>query len=235
VPAPALTQPDLLSIWERGEGARTTRRALALLGGAAPDATAERAAAMPIGRRDAALLDLRVALFGNAFAGITTCPACGEDLELTFDASEVRRRAAEQELLELHIDDDVIDVRLPGTADLAAIEHETSVANGRERLLARCIDRDPASLPQHVVDAIVQAMADADPQADVSLELTCPACEQVWREPFDIVTFLWTELASWARHLLADVHDLASAYGWSESEILCLSPTRRDVYLEMLR
>lgn len=233
--APALTQPELLSIWERGEGARATRRALALLGGAAPDAAAENAASMPIGRRDAALLDFRVALFGSTFAGITSCPACAADIELTFDASEVRRSPTEQDLLELHIDDCIIDVRLPGTRDLIAIEHEMNLAHARDQLLARCIDRDPASLPQHVVDAILQTMAETDPQADVSLELTCPACEQVWREPFDIVTFLWTELASWARHLLADVHELASAYGWSESEILHLSPARRNVYLGMLR
>jgi hypothetical protein len=31
-----------------------------------------------------------------------------------------------------------------------------------------------------------------------------------------------------------DVHALASAYGWSEREILALSDTRRRLYLEMV-
>jgi len=232
VSIPALTQPELLSIWERGEGARTTRRALALLGGT--DSTDD-AASMPVGRRDASLLDLRVALFGSTFAARTSCPACAEEIELTFDAGEVRRGVPEHEVLEVHVDDQKIGVRLPSTADLAAIESCESVEQARRQLLARCLDRDPATLAPHVLAAIVDAMAESDPQADVSLELTCPECSQAWREPFDIVTFLWSELATWARHLLADVHLLASAYAWSESEILRMTPVRRNAYLEMLR
>jgi hypothetical protein len=34
---------------------------------------------------------------------------------------------------------------------------------------------------------------------------------------------------------MLDVHTLASAYGWSESEILSLNPARREFYLEMVR
>jgi hypothetical protein len=34
---------------------------------------------------------------------------------------------------------------------------------------------------------------------------------------------------------LRDVHELASAYGWRESEILALSPQRRQAYLELVR
>jgi hypothetical protein len=37
-----------------------------------------------------------------------------------------------------------------------------------------------------------------------------------------------------ARSLLAEVHSLARAYGWTESEILALSPQRRSTYLEMV-
>jgi hypothetical protein len=36
-----------------------------------------------------------------------------------------------------------------------------------------------------------------------------------------------------ARALLAEVHSLARAYGWTEPEILALSPQRRAAYLEM--
>src|SRR5215203_5344860 len=78
-------------MWERGEGQRPSRRALGLLSGAAPDSTAMELGAMPIGRRDAALLELREQLFGEAFSGVSTCPACGEEIELTFDTHEVRR------------------------------------------------------------------------------------------------------------------------------------------------
>ena len=227
---PALTQPELLSIWERGEGTRATSRALALLGD-----TDSASATWPIGRRDAALLDLRVALFGTTFSARTSCPACAEEIELTFEADEVRRQATTHDVLEVHVDDQHIDVRLPTTSDLAAIEDRDSVEAAREQLLARCLACDPSTLEPHVLAAIVDAMAEADPQADVALELTCPECAQTWREPFDVVTYLWSELASWARHLLEDVHVIACAYGWSERDILQMTPVRRNAYLEMLR
>ena len=37
-----------------------------------------------------------------------------------------------------------------------------------------------------------------------------------------------------AKRLLMDVHLLARAYGWSEAEVLALSPARRRFYLEMV-
>ncbi len=38
-----------------------------------------------------------------------------------------------------------------------------------------------------------------------------------------------------AKRLLSEVHALASAYGWSEREILGLSVARREFYLGMVR
>ena len=45
---------------------------------------------------------------------------------------------------------------------------------------------------------------------------------------------LWAEISARAQHLLREVHLLASAYGWSEQQILELSPTRRASYLRMV-
>ena len=55
-----------------------------------------------------------------------------------------------------------------------------------------------------------------------------------WLEPFDIASFLWTELHAWASRTLYDVHQLAAAYGWSEAECLSLSARRRGYYLELI-
>jgi hypothetical protein len=51
---------------------------------------------------------------------------------------------------------------------------------------------------------------------------------------FDAGSFFWSELGAWARRLLHEIHSLARAYGWSESEILTLSPARRQAYLELI-
>jgi hypothetical protein len=38
----------------------------------------------------------------------------------------------------------------------------------------------------------------------------------------------------WASRLLLEVHALASVYGWSERDVLNLSPRRRRLYLDMV-
>ena len=45
---------------------------------------------------------------------------------------------------------------------------------------------------------------------------------------------LLREVAAAARRLMADIHELASAYGWSEAAIVSMSTARRAAYLEML-
>ena len=108
--------------------------------------------------------------------------------------------------------------------------------------MERCIEAacknaemiDAAALPHDVVEAVGTAMALADPQAEVRIALTCPSCSHQWSSLFDILSFLWGEIEDWARRLMAEVHVLASAYGWSEREIVALSPRRRRMYLEMV-
>jgi hypothetical protein len=51
---------------------------------------------------------------------------------------------------------------------------------------------------------------------------------------FDMPAYFWSEIQMGARRLLQEVHALASAYGWRESEILMLSAARRRAYLEMV-
>ena len=82
--------------------------------------------------------------------------------------------------------------------------------------------------------ALARTVAECDPQADIDLELTCPACGAQWRTPFDITGFLWRELEAWAMRTLRETHLLASAYGWSEADILALSAWRRQHYLDLV-
>jgi len=236
------TAEKLLAIWERGDGERVARKALALLTSALPEASESELAALPVGSRDAALLDLRERLFGTRFTGRTSCPACAEQIELMFDAGEVRRDAATQRGFSMRIGDCDVELRLPSTRDLEAIESCRDLESARAELFARCVESvqrggEPASIDELPADAIELAaarMSELDPQADVAFDVDCPACAHAWREPFDVVTFLWNELDAAARHLLQDIHQIALAYGWSEGEILALSPARRAAYLGML-
>jgi hypothetical protein len=161
---------------------------------------------------------------------------------VTFDAAEVRRDVTRIEAATLSVEGIDVDFRLPNGGDLAVIGSLRDIASARASLLARCVKRAARhgetiaaeALPPRIVQAIAARMAELDPQADVALGIDCPSCAHAWLEPFDVVTFLWSELTAWARRLLGDVHLIASAYGWGESEILGLTPARRNAYLEML-
>jgi hypothetical protein len=93
---------------------------------------------------------------------------------------------------------------------------------------------DPVELPGAVEARLVERIAQADPLADIMLDLTCPNCEQRWQAVFDIGGFFWIEIDNLARRLLRDVHVLARAYGWRESDILAMNAARRQAYLEMV-
>ena len=56
---------------------------------------------------------------------------------------------------------------------------------------------------------------------------------KIWLESLDIGSFVWHELTAWAQRAMDDVHVLARAYGWSESEVLALSAWRRQRYVEL--
>ncbi|RNF86933.1 hypothetical protein [Streptomyces botrytidirepellens] len=129
-------------------------------------------------------------------------------------------------------------------ADLT-VDADDRAARARSLLLARCVvsavragrpvpaDRLPSELPERVRQRLADAAEQADPAADVTLNVACPECGEATRAELDIASYLWTELDSWARDLLLDVHLLATAYGWTEPEILALSPLRRRYYLEL--
>jgi hypothetical protein len=85
------------------------------------------------------------------------------------------------------------------------------------------------------LNAVGERMAQADPLAEILLHFDCPACSHAFDLGLDLAAFLWSELEGRAKRLLRDVHTLASAYGWSEAEVLSLSPARREFYLGMVR
>ena len=210
----------------------------------------------PLGRRDAALLDLHAALFGPALTAATRCPACAEQIDLSLSTEQLRVEApTTAKTGSLSAAGWQVEWRLPTSADLAtagaaaaagaagAADSSRGAAAAQQALLQGCVQRatcngaqvDSAALPSALPDALVRQMAAdmaaADPQALTELALQCPACAHAWTEVFDIAAFLMQRLSHWAEATLDQVHTLALAYGWSEAETLKLSPARRAHYL----
>ena len=241
-----LSADEVLGVWERGLRQSPTRRALMLLAAVCPESSDDDLAALPIGRRDARLLQLREGLFGPEMTIVAACPACGEHLESTFQVADVRLDADHpiETTQIIAVDGYSVTFRLPASSDLLALPTASQASSARNRLLALCLldIRDAnsqtvrvESLPDHALAAIAAQMATTDPQADVELNLACPTCDHRWQGIFDIASFLWQEIHAWAQRTLRDVHNLARVYGWREADVLALSPTRRQIYLELSR
>ena len=224
----ALSATELLSVWESGSNQLPLQRALTILAVACSEDSADSLARLTIGQRDARLLALRQMTFGSEITGLTNCRECGETMQLSFNPSDFHSLTEAEPPNEFVVEGNgrELHFRLPTSVDLLAI-------NSPEQLLERCLIDGGDRLTENLRAAVGEKMSSADPMADIRLTLNCPNCQHKWEAPFDILAFLWREISAAAHRLLREVHTLASAYGWTETEILSLSPARRRAYLEM--
>jgi hypothetical protein len=225
---------DVLTLWERGAGLHPLDRSLLTLGAAAPMASDDYAD-WSLGRRNRALFELHAACFGAQLQGWSACPACGDKVEFELESRDLlgaSRAAHPGTAVTIRGE----SYRLPTSRDLAGVLAEDPDKAAR-CLLQRCRlgDAPPDSWNDDVLGEAGDALAAADPLAEVQLALDCPACSHQWNDALDIGSFVWAEVESRARRLLWEVHTLASAYGWSEAETLGLSTVRRAGYLAMVQ
>lgn len=235
-----------MAVWERGRGLPSVEQAIALLASASPEASLDRLARLSLGRRDGLLLTLREWSFGPDIVGMAPCPNCGDRLEFSFEVDDLRstpeREPEPDEEFSIAISNYEVRFRLINSWDLVEILGGIDLSSAREILLKRCIlevrcrgeEISLDDLPVSVLAEVVKEMEFLDPQADLQLLLSCPSCGHRWEAGFDIVLFFWREIESWVRRILREVHTLAQAYGWSESDILAMSPKRRLIYLDLV-
>lgn len=210
-------------------------RAIDLLAAASPEMTSRQLWSLSIGERDKRLIALRESLFGSELEAVATCPLCAEQVELNFSTTDLRAGFESEQEATVEIGGRSLRLRAPNSEDLLSLRNPKDLAQCCNVLLRRCLsDADGGELSAEIEETVAQKIEQIDPFADIRMCISCPKCQHSWREIFDIVSLLWSEIARWASRILRDVHMLASAYGWSEKEILALSPTRRQTYLDMV-
>lgn len=237
-----LTDSEIIEVWEVARGLHPVDQALALLAAATPEHTPDELARLSIGQRDARLLALRQAMFGDRLDSVATCPRCSETLEFELSCSNLSVLPPEIPVYEITVGDYHVRLRPLDSHDLAAAATMTDAERLRWLLLSRCIVEarrgrkvmDKDSLPEAVASAVSTALLEADPQAEILLDLACPACGHAWQAGLDIARIAWSEITARARRLLTEVHVLARAYGWREGDVLALSPARRNAYIQMV-
>jgi hypothetical protein len=230
-----MNEAEILGLWEAGRMLHPLDRGVLAARAGSPGADGN-AADWPLGRRNRALAQLHCAVFGGMLRGWARCPACGEQLEFDFDGRRLVDAAPDREGRLVAVGE--WRFRLPTSRDLAAASTEASEAAATLRLLSDCWageERPHAAWNDEDVRRIEEGMSEADPLAEIRLHFDCPQCSASFDESLDLPSFVWAQIDSQARATLAEIHELAIAYGWSESAILALSPARRGAYLKMVR
>ena len=240
-----LSPTALLDMWENAALAKPVERAMRLVHAVHPERSREQIEQQGIAERDADLLEMREALFGAEVHGLASCPECDANTELLFRTEQLRpiSRTKSTEPIPFRSGSFSGTFRLPVAGDWLALPtsgvDEIAV---RDELTKRClltltgkqgqeVDGTP---PSEVLVAVSEAIAQHDSDAHTELDVVCPECGHSWTVIFDVASYLWREIDATCRRLLDQVHRLANAYGWTESEILRLSVARRECYLSII-
>jgi len=167
------------------------------------------------------------------------CPACGEAMTLDLAVRDLLTPPAVQPAAEYprEVAGRRTVLRPVIGADLETLNG--TVSEGAEQLLRACVvSSEPplpsAPLPPEEFEALSEALANLDPQADVILDARCPSCGLVFPVPFDAWDMLGQALARRRGRIDEEVHALAFYYHWTEEAILALPLHRRRRYLELI-
>jgi hypothetical protein len=234
-----LAARDLLDAWERGDALPVPDRAPSLLAlldsGCAVDE-------LTVGQSDALLFGLRTRLFGSGLDASAPCPSCAEMVSITLSLDDIAPELGEppEWITSVH-DGYRLTACPPSNRDfsvLSGLGASIEVADVVRRCLVDAFDPTGnavtvADVPDHVLTAVLEDLAAADPAANIILGINC-VCGAAWTDQLDIRAVLWADLDEWASRLLTTVHDLARGYGWSEAAILGLSGWRREWYRQAL-
>ena len=219
---------------------RVLGTALLSVGGKA--AAPEQAAALTIADRQWLMLNLAFTLQGGGSWLTGHCGDCGKPFDLRFDHPEqlpVKTAGEGFPFVELDLGEDRLRLRLPNGADqerIAGLDANEVPAS----LLSGCLlSVNGGAVPAGYVDTldtdalqkIEEALDEASPHVETAFDIVCPECGQ----PQHMEINPYSPFA--VRHqtsLFQEVHMLASAYHWSEREILSLSRERRRLYLSLI-
>jgi hypothetical protein len=181
-------------------------------------------------KRRQGLIAVAVATNGGERRAYARCgnPNCAEELEFELDLNSLRADWR-KETITVELGDAVsLTLRPPVPADLAvwANKSEVDASSAGDLIVSR-----QGNLPDGWNRRAAAALEADDPLADATLEAACPACGDLVSVPLTVELHLIDELARTASLLMDEVHFLASAYHWSESDILGLPRQRRQHYL----
>jgi hypothetical protein len=226
-------------------------RCLKRLGPPGSPVSAEQVRSLTVGDREVLLLHLRRLTLGERVRCVLRCPdrGCGEKLDLELDVGELLlppypyARQRHETTVAGNGTSYRVRFRLPTGGDQEAVEAvaRMDLSAAADSVLQRCIEdvvveggEAVEALPPVVAERLPAVMAELDPQAELRLNLACPACRNGFSALFDAGAYFFQELEGKTKHLYREVHTLALYYHWSEAEIMAMSTRKRGLYLGLL-
>jgi hypothetical protein len=217
-PVARLDETALLTLWDRGGRLGAADRATAALALALPDRSWAELAEVSLGQRDRLLLGLLGADASSTIEGVFDCPGCGEPMEISLGCQDLLTGDVPGKPEPFEHDGWLIRWRLPNGDDLAAGPTGTATAS---------------DLPNTVRSKLIDQIEGWDVMTDIRLDAICPSCAEPQSVDLDVAALVWSEMDMRASAVIREVGLLAHAFGWTESEVLALSPRRRRAYLDL--
>jgi len=184
--------------------------------------TTEEITLWTIAKRRQGLLAIAVSTNGFLRQWVAICNACDEKLDLEINLTDFKRDCSVNELAFRDC-----FIRLPCPSDLDRVASD-------DVLLPRILIK--GTPPTGAWETEVEAMlSSADPLADLELGTQCPECDNAVVVPLVLESYLMDELNQQMLALMDQIHVLALAYHWSETQILALSQSRRQYYLARIK
>jgi hypothetical protein len=238
-----VTAARLLNAWESSLDEPVARRGAAVVAGCR-GLHVDDVSRWNVAMLNDELFQLRAELFGTAAEALTDCPSCRQCLELELDVVGLNPAPMTRDRDVLHVVDGYsITAKWPSSDDVAAACAGAEKATAAVALLERCVESvlSPSGealqlpdLPRDVGTGIREWMSLELESAEALLEVVCDVCDHQFQVPFDIASFLLSDVDSWAGNVLREIHVLASAHGWTEAEVLALSARRRRHYIDLI-
>ena len=203
-----------------------TRSAVALLDRLLRGSAAPTAMQLAAPDRDALLAALHRQCWGDRIVTTLTCSACASKFSLSFELSAVQRHLAANDSCWRAdgngrvVDDAGTSFKVPRAEDELAVVTDSPREAAAQ--LALLCGAGPAD-----IEAGSAALEQAAPIIDLELTGNCVECGREHAAHFDLQSFLLQRLINERESLLAEIHILASAYGWSLRDILSLARSTR--------
>lgn len=188
------------------------------------------------GERNRRCLDLHRRLVGRDIDAQTVCPHCRADIEFAVPVATI----CEQPPAEADVVLDVAGMpqagrfRLPRMADLDRLPRDLDELVLAQYLADACRVEGEGPLPPQALARLADLFEQADPLAALEIALTCAECSADFAVPVEPADLVAREIDRLVDRMLREVHLLASAYGWSEDQVLAIPAARRARYLALV-